>query len=325
METRRLGRSGPEMSAVGYGAWEAGAGSEWGEPPPEEQVIEAIRAVLDTGMNWIDAAEVYGKGRSEEVVGRAIAGRRDEVLVATKVAPGPEGTGFRPEEVRRACEASLKRLSTDRIDLYQLHWPDETGVPVEETWAAMASLVEDGLVRFIGVSNFGRKLIERCLAVRHVDSLQQEFSILQLENRDLIRWCGERGIGVLSYGPLAYGLLTGAIGLDTRFAPTDFRSGFEEWDYWQKLFAPGKIERSLAVVDGLRGIAERLGVTVAQITLAWNFHQAGVTAAIAGSRNPEHVRQNAEAGDVRLDEATLAELEEVIRLGPSFGDRDTVV
>ncbi len=320
METRRLGRNGPELSVVGFGAWEAGAGSEWGESPPEDQVIEAIRAVLDTGLNWIDTAEVYGKGRSEEVVGRAIAGRRDEVLVATKVAPGPEGTGFRLEEVRQACETSLKRLSIDRIDLYQLHWPDETGVPIEETWAAMASLVEDGLVRFIGVSNFERELIERCLTVRHVDSLQHELSMLQLENRELIRWCGEQGIGVVSYGPLAFGLLTGAITAETTFAPTDFRSGFEEWDYWQKLFAPRKIERSLAVVDGLRGIAERRGVTVAQLALAWNVHQAGVTAAIAGSRDPEHVRQNAGAGDIELDQTTLAELEEIIRLGPSFGD-----
>ena len=318
MRTRKLGSQGPELSVVGYGAWEAGAGSEWGSAPPREQTLSAIRTVLETGINWIDTAEVYGDGRSEEMVALAISGHRDEILIATKVAPEPEGTGFRPEQIRRACIDSLRRLRTGHIDLYQLHWPDETGVPIEDTWGAMSALVEEGLVRAIGVSNFDRELIERCEAIRHVDSLQQEFSMLQLEHRELIAWCGEQGIGVLSYGPLAYGLLTGAIGPDTRFDPTDFRSGVGEWDYWQKLFAPGKLERSLAVVEAMRPIAERLGCTVGQLALAWNVHQPGVTAAIAGSRNPDHVRANAAAGDIELDEDALRELEEVLRLGPSF-------
>jgi aryl-alcohol dehydrogenase-like predicted oxidoreductase len=240
------------------------------------------------------------------------------MLLATKVGPAPEGTGFRPDEVRRACINSLKRLRTGHVDLYQLHWPDDTGVPVEDTWGAMAALAEEGLVRHVGVSNFDRELIERCEAVRHVDSLQAEFSMLNLENRDLIRWCGENGIGVVCYGPLAYGLLTGAITAETRFAPTDFRSGRDEWDYWQNLYAPGKLERSLAVVDAIRPIAERLGASVAQVALAWNSNQPGVTSAIGGSRNPEHVRANAEAGDLELDEATLAELEALLSLGPAF-------
>jgi aryl-alcohol dehydrogenase-like predicted oxidoreductase len=175
-------------------------------------------------------------------------------------------------------------------------------------------------VRSIGVSNFDRALLERCLTVRHVDSLQQEFSMLALEDRELIRWCGEQGIGVVSYGPLAYGLLTGAISAETSFDRSDFRSGNEEWDFWQKLFAPGKLERSLAVVDGLRPIAERLGCGVAQLALAWNVHQPSVTAAIAGSRNPEHVRSNAAAGDLELDAATLAELEALLALGPVTAD-----
>jgi len=318
MRMQKLGSQGPELSVVGFGAWEAGGGSEWGEAPPQTRVVEAIRAVLDTGINWIDTAEVYGTGRSEETIGLAITGHRDEMLLATKVGPAPEGTGFRPDEVRRACIDSLKRLRTGHVDLYQLHWPDDTGVPVEDTWGAMAALAEEGLVRHIGVSNFDRELIERCEAVRHVDSLQTEFSMLNLENRDLIRWCGENGIGVVCYGPLAYGLLTGAITAETRFAPTDFRSGRDEWDYWQNLYAPGKLERSLAVVDAIRPIAERLGASVAQVALAWNSNQPGVTSAIGGSRNPEHVRANAEAGDLELDEATLAELEALLSLGPAF-------
>jgi aryl-alcohol dehydrogenase-like predicted oxidoreductase len=311
MRTQQLGSQGPEITVVGFGAWEAG-GDTWGPNPSEEQVIQAIRAGLDAGIDWIDTAEVYGDGTSEELVGRAISGRRDEIVLATKVAPRPDGTGFRRNEVRAACEGSLKRLSTDHIDLYQLHWPDDR-VPVEETWEAMAALVDDGLVRAIGVSNFDRELIEPCEAIRHVDSLQPHFSMLRLENRNLIKWCGERGTGVVAYAPLGYGLLTGGISKDTRFDPRDWRS------QGGRMFAPGKIERSLAVVDGLRPIAERLGITLAQLALAWTFHQPGVTSAIAGSRNPEHVRQNAAAGEVELEEATLAEIEELLPLGPDFG------
>jgi aryl-alcohol dehydrogenase-like predicted oxidoreductase len=317
MRERTLGSSGPEFSVIGFGAWEAGSGEEWGEARPDEHAIGAIRAGLAAGINWVDTAEVYGDGHSEEVVGRAIADRSDEVKVATKLAPDDEGTGFRRDEVVEGCRNSLKRLGLDHIDLYQLHWSDRS-VPIEETWGAMAALQDEGIVRAIGVSNFSRRLIEQCEAIRHVDSLQAHFSMLHLKNRDLIRWCGESGIGVVTYGPLAYGLLTGAITKETTFDPTDFRSGVDEWDYWQDMFAPGKIERSLAVVDAMRPIAERLGISIAQLALAWNFSQPGVTAAIAGSRDPEHARSNAGAGDVELDADTLRELDEIVRLGPDF-------
>ncbi len=313
----RLGSQGPEISVIGFGAWEAG-GDMWGPNPPEDEVIAAIRTGLDAGMSWIDTAEVYGRGKSEELVGRALVGRRDDVFVATKVGPEPSGSGFRAEEVREGCLASLKRLGTDWIDLYQLHWPDGTGVPLEETWAGMAALVEEGLVKFIGVSNYGREDIERFMSVRHVDSLQPHFSLLHLDNRELIRWCGDRGIGVVAYGPLAFGLLTGAITTETTFDPRDWRSGNGSSDLYDRLFAPGRIERSLAVVDGLRPIAERLGATVAQVALAWVWHQPGVTAAIAGSRDRRHAQDNAKAGDLELDSATFAEIEALISLGPDF-------
>jgi aryl-alcohol dehydrogenase-like predicted oxidoreductase len=319
MRSRTLGSSGPELSVIGFGAWEAGSGEEWGNARPDQHAIEAIRAALDAGMNWIDTAEVYGDGHSEEVVGRAVSGLSEDVLVATKVAPDDEGTGFRAEQVAEACRKSLRRLGRDSIDLYQLHWPDESGVPLEETWGAMASLADEGLVRAIGVSNFSRQEIERCEAIRHVDSLQAQLSMLHLENAELIRWCGDNGTGVVCYGPLAFGLLTGAITKDTTFDDSDFRSGVDEWDYWEEMFAPGKFERSLAVVEALRPIADRLGVTIAQLALAWNVSQPGVTAAIAGSRDPEHARSNAAAGDVELDEKTLVELDEAVRLGPDFG------
>ena len=302
MRRRRLGAKGPEISVIGYGAWEAG-GTAWGPNESEQVVIDAIRAGLDAGIDWIDTAEVYGDGVSELLVGRAVAGRRDEVTLATKVAPQPEGSGFAPVQVRDACEKSLGRLRTDRIDLYQLHWPDETGVPLEETWGAMSDLQDAGLVGHIGVSNFDRGQIETCLAMRHVDSLQPEFSMLTRANADLVRWCGEQGVGVVSYAPLAYGLLTGAISTDTRFTAGDWRG--QEQD--EGPFAD--LKGSLEVVDRLRPVAERIGCALSELALAWNVHQPGVTAAIAGSRNPGHVRSNAAAGDVELDDTTLTELD----------------
>jgi aryl-alcohol dehydrogenase-like predicted oxidoreductase len=303
MRTRRLGTQGPEMTVVGFGAWEAG-GDAWGPNASEEAVIEAIRAGIDAGMNWIDTAEVYGNGVSETLVGRAVQGRRDDALIFTKVAPASEGTGFEPAEVHKACDASLDRLQLDRIDLYQLHWPD-ADVPIEDTWGAMGELVESGKVRWIGVSNFDRELIERCNAIRHVDSLQQQFSMIALEDRELIRWCGEIGTGVLSYSPLGAGLLTGAIGRQDAAAIDDWRAheGLTKGEF---------LDRALALVEGMRPIAERLGCTVAQLALTWNWHQPGVTGAIAGSRDPDHVRDNARAGDLELDAATLDELERLL-------------
>lgn len=312
-----LGRHGPQISVVGFGAWEAG-GEAWGPNESDQSVIDTMRAALDAGIDWIDTAEVYGKGMSERLVGRAVAGRGDEVVVATKVAPRPGGTGFRADQVRKACRASLRRLGLEQIDLYQLHWADDGDVPVEETWGAMAELLDEGLVRAIGVSNFDRESIERCLAIRHVDSLQPELSLLHTKHRELVEWCGERGVGVVCYAPLAYGLLTGAIGPQTTFHPQDWRSGRVPNSSYRAFFAPGKLEHSLAVVEGLRRIAERLGASAAQVALAWVFHQPGVTAAIAGSRSARHVRDNAEAGDLELDAATLAELDALIPLGPAF-------
>ena len=313
MRTHRLGTAGPDLSVIGYGSWEAG-GTAWGPNESDEAVIAVMRAALDAGINWIDTAEVYGDGVSETLVGRAIAGRRDEVIVASKVAPKPEGSGFRPEQIHAACDASLGRLGVDAIDLYQLHWPDPA-TPVEESWGAMSELVDAGKVRWIGVSNFDRALIERCEAVRHVDSLQPEFSMLVRSDAELIAWCGDRGTGVVSYGPLAYGLLTGAIAADTDFTDGDWRGQPDEGGGDPDevdLFAPGVLATVLELVEQLRPIADRLGVTLSQLALAWNVAQPGVTSAIAGSRNPEHVRANAAAAEVALDAETLAEVDATI-------------
>jgi aryl-alcohol dehydrogenase-like predicted oxidoreductase len=310
MELRKLGRSGPEISVVGYGAWEAG-GDMWGPNESDDAVIEAIQAAIEAGMTWIDTAEVYGAGRSEELVGRATKGGSDEVLIFTKVAPKPAGSGFRPEQVKDAIQRSLERLGRSHVDLYQLHWPD-LSVPVEETWAAMAELQDAGLARHIGVSNFDRVLVERCLTIRHVDSVQNEFSLFRREDsRRLLPWLDEHGVGYLAYGPLAFGLLTGAIREDTTFPGNDWRGGRMGMSSYDRLFAPRVRAKNLEKVDRLRPIAERIGTDLASLALRWAIEQPRVTAAIAGSRNPRHVRSNATAGDLRLDDKTLEEIEAI--------------
>lgn len=313
MEMRKLGARGPEISVVGFGAWEAG-GTAWGPNQSEEVVIRAMRAAFDAGMTWIDTAEVYGEGRSEELVGKAVAGLpRDGFQVFTKVASKREGSGYRPAEIKGAIRRSLGRLGLDHVDLYQIHWP-EADMNVEETWGTMAELVDEGLTRHVGVSNFDRGLIERCLAVANVDSVQNQFSLFHMQDRDdLLPWLSEVGIGFLAYSPLAFGMLTGAITKDTEFDPSDFRSGMGfQSEAYLNLFAPEVREQRLERVERLRVVAERLNVPVATLALRWVAEQHGVTAAIAGSRNPDHVRSNAAAGDLRLDDRTLREIEGII-------------
>lgn len=312
MKMRRLGEQGPEISVVGYGAWEIG-GEAYGPNPPEQEVIAAIHAGIDAGINWIDTAEVYGGGRSEELVGKAVASRRDDVLLATKVAPNPGGTGYEPDKVREAAKKSMQRMGIDHIDLYQLHWTPAEDWPIEDTWGAMAELVDEGVVRYIGVSNFTQEQITRCMAVRHVDSLQPQFSMFHRQEEDLIAWCGQQGIGTIVYGPLAYGLLGGHMTKDTKFDPADWRSGRSpDHPYYVELFAPGRFEHHLAIVERLKPIAAEREISMSQLALAWTFSRDGVTAAIAGSRNPDHNRMNAAAGDVELTAEDIARIDEVL-------------
>jgi aryl-alcohol dehydrogenase-like predicted oxidoreductase len=310
MEMRKLGSQGPEISVIGYGSWEAG-GDFWGPNESDDMVIAAIHAGLESGMNWIDTAEIYGQGRSEELVGRALSGRRDGVFIFTKVAPRPPGTGFRPDQIKQAIGSSLKRLGTDHVDLYQLHWPDRS-VPLEETWGAMAEIQDEGSTHHIGLSNVNRAMVERCLDIRHVDSVQNEFSLLHQDDRDdLLPSLAEWGVGFLAYSPLAVGVLTGAITKDTQFHPEDFRGGAR--GSVPDHFKPKKLASNLAKVEKLRPIAERLGTTLAPLALRWVVEQTGVTAAIAGSRKAEHVRNNSTAGDLRLDRQTLDEIDRIFR------------
>lgn len=307
MRTRRLGENGPELSVIGFGAMEVGDREEASKRGlSDEDLLDVIRAAPDAGINWIDTAEAYGRGNSETLVGRALSGRRDEVLIATKVAEHAAsygGTGFRPEEIRAACDASLRRLRTDRIDLYQLHWfpRDAEQVPIEETWGAMAGLVEEGKVRFIGVSNFNQRQIGRCHAVRRVDSLQAQFSPVTPALADLIEWCGEQGIGVVAYGPLGYGLIRSPImteeGMTQMLGDLLGPEAPERWGF-----------AALELVREMQPIAERLGIPLSHLALAWTLAQPGVTSVIAGSTDPDHIRSNAEAGDVLLDGGTVKEI-----------------
>jgi aryl-alcohol dehydrogenase-like predicted oxidoreductase len=310
MQTRRLGTAGPEISVVGYGAWEAGE-EMWGAGDVDDDPVRAMHAALDAGITWIDTAEAYGEGRSEELVGRVVAERgRDEVLLFTKVAHFVSGS--RPEDVRSAIAGSLRRLRVDHVDLYQIHWPHDA-VPVEETWGAMAELQDEGLVRHIGVSNFDRGLVERCETIRHVDSVQNQFSLLHRDDVDeLIPWLAERGIGYLAYGPLAFGLLAGAFTQDTTFDDDDWRSGTWSLGYYEELFAPGRYEQNLRTVEDLRAIADAVGVPVSVLALRAVIEILGVTGVIAGSRKAAHVGSNASAGDLRLDRNVLPRIDAAV-------------
>jgi aryl-alcohol dehydrogenase-like predicted oxidoreductase len=308
MEMRKLGSNGPEISVVGLGGWEAG-GDQWGKRS-DDDTIRAMHAAIDAGMNWIDTAEAYGDGRSEELVGEVLRHRRDEVLVFTKVAHF--ASGLRPGEIRRAIRGSLERLGTDRVDLYQIHWPAEHVVPIEEAWSTMAEIADEGLALHVGVSNFDRALIERCLPIRRVDSVQNRLSLLAQRDRDtLLPWLAEQGIGFLGYSPLAFGLLTGSITRETTFEPDDWRSGQGDVGYYDEYFAPHVIGPHLDKVDRLREIAERLDMPIGTLALRAVLEIAGVSGVIVGSRDERHVRDNAAAGDVQFDDETRREIDAI--------------
>ena len=307
MELRRLGANGPEISVVGYGAWEAG-GDEWGPNESDARVLEAMGTALDAGMNWVDTAEVYGAGRSEELVGQAIAGRRDEVLVFTKVGPHEwDGSGLRRADIHRAIEGSLARLKVEYVDLYQVHKRDER-VPLEETWTAMAEIADAGLARYIGLSNVDRDQVERCLRIRSVDSVQNQLSLLYRGDEDeLLPWLQSQGIGYLAYGPLAFGLLTGALDADHAFPPGDWRG--QARIEGEGLFGDEAFAAAVAAAARLRELGARVGLAPSLLALRWALARPGVTGVIAGSRNPAHVAENARAGSVAVDADTLAEIE----------------
>ena len=319
MELRPIGRSGISVSTVGLGGFELGP--EVGEEPDIDRAVGVIEAALDAGVNWLDTSENYLDNRNESLVGAALSRVQGEVLVATKAAPSAAvtggGTGFRRDQIHFACRASLERLGREQIDIYFLHWPDDTGVPLEETWGAMAELVEAGLVRAIGLSNYDIEEVERCHAQRPVDVVQDGLSLIDhVDNRAAIARCGELGIAAVIYEPLASGILTGKT-LEQVLAIWD--GAWVDTPFYRRLLASTRAERSFAVADGMRPIAERLGATVAQLAIAWVLHQPGVSAAIAGSRDGRHMDENAQASSLDLADA-LDELEKLIPQGPAFAE-----
>jgi aryl-alcohol dehydrogenase-like predicted oxidoreductase len=316
MRTRVLGSGGPELTVVGFGAWAVGGPWRFGwGPTDDDESIAAIRHAIECGVNWVDTAAVYGLGHSEEVVGHALAPYRvgEEVFVLTKCGRSwygrPEGeieNDLRPESIRFECEQSLRRLGVDRIDLYQIHWPDwTTGTALEESWGTMAALVDEGKARWIGVSNFDVEQLERCEAVRHVDSVQPPLSLLARgARRTAIEWARGRHAGVLVYSPMASGLLTGAFD-EARVERLD--AG--DWRRTAPNMQEPLLSRNLALVARLRPVAEKLDTTLPALVVAWTLAQAGVTAAIVGARVPRHVDGWLPAGDLELDEDTLQEIE----------------
>ena len=310
IEKRKLGRKGPELTTVGFGAWAAGGPWHFGwGPQDDDESIAAIRHALDRGINWIDTAAVYGWGHSEEVVGRALHGvPRDEVYIATKCGrvkgdgDAPLGD-LRPGSIRRQLDESLRRLQTDYVDLYQFHWPDTTtGTPVEESWAMMARLQDEGKVRWVGVSNFSVELMERCQAIRHVDSLQPPYSLLRREvEAEILPWCKANGTGVICYSPMQAGILSGSFSLE--------RVADDDWRRRNPIYQEPQLSRNLAFVERLRPIANRHGKTVGQLAIAWVLANPAVTAAIVGARRPAQVEENVLAMGFSLDEHTLAEIE----------------
>jgi aryl-alcohol dehydrogenase-like predicted oxidoreductase len=315
MQTRRLGNSDLDITRVGFGAWALGGGGwafAWG-PQDDADSVAAIRAAVDAGMNWIDTAAVYGLGHSEEVVGRAVAGLTKKPYVFTKCARiwnenGEIGKSLKADSIRRECEASLKRLKLDVIDLYQMHWP-EPDEDVEEGWAAMAQLQKEGKVRWIGVSNFNVAQMKRAQAVAPITSLQPPYSMLVrgIED-DILQYCREQDVGVIVYSPMRNGLLSGAMTAERVAAlPAD------DWRRRNPDFQEPRLSRNLRLAELLKAIAARHGRTAGEVAIAWTLRHPAVTAAIVGLRRPEQVGGVAAATDVRLSDGEMTEIYQFLR------------
>ena len=316
LSTRALGTSGLSITTVGFGAWAIGGGDwafGWG-PQDDEDSIAAMWHAAERGINWIDTAAVYGLGHSEEVVGRLLrtlpADRRP--LVFTKCGmvwdERDRKTDPRriltPDSIRAECEASLRRLGVERIDLYQFHWPDTAGTPVEDSWGAMVELLEAGKVRAIGVSNFDVNLLARCEKIRHVDSCQPPFSLIRRDAAaDVIPWCAAHQAGVIGYSPMQSGILTDRFSAErvAALAANDWRRRSAE-------FQSPRVERNIALRDALRPIAARHETTVSAVAIAWTLAWPGVTGAIVGARSAEQVDGWIEAASLRLTDQDLDDI-----------------
>jgi len=310
VEQRKLGTQGPALSVVGVGTWAIGGDNwdyGWG-PQDDADSLRAIQAAFDLGVNWVDTAPVYGFGHAEEVVAKALRGRRDEVVLASKFgllwdAEGKTYRDGRPATVRKEIEDSLRRLQTDHLDIYHQHWPDwDFKTPVAETMEVLVGLQEAGKIRHIGVSNYDVTQLGEALGVHHVDSLQPPYNLVDRSaETELLPYCQAHGVGVVVYSPLMNGLLAGQMDEETKFSDTDWR-GRDERFYGEGL------RQNLAMARRVKTVAEGLGCSQAQLAVAWTLANPAVTAAIVGFRNGEEPADLLEGLPGPLEPATMAAL-----------------
>jgi aryl-alcohol dehydrogenase-like predicted oxidoreductase len=311
MNTKRLGNSDLQITPIGFGAWAIGGpGWEfaWGAQDDADS-LAVIHEAVDAGVNWIDTAAVYGLGHSEEIVARALEGMRDRPYVFTKCSMVWDeqrkiGHSLKAESIRRECEASLRRLKVDAIDLYQVHWPipDED---IEEGWAALARLKEEGKVRHIGVSNFDLRQMRRALAIAPIASLQPPYSLVRRDvERAILPFAAHQNIGVIAYSPMASGLLTGSMTRE-RVA----RLPADDWRRNDRDYQEPRLSRNLRLVEALRAIGRRHGWRPAEVAIAWVLRLPAVTGAIVGARLPGQFIDVSAAATFRLSPEEVAEIE----------------
>ncbi len=307
-QTKRLGNSDMDLTAIGFGAWAIGGGGwqyGWGSQEDTDS-IAAIRRALEAGVNWIDTAAVYGLGHSEEVVAKALEGVSSKPYVFTKstMTWGEDRKIVQTmKQIRQECEASLKRLKLDAIDLYQIHWPvpDEE---LEEGWSTMADLQSEGKVRYIGVSNFNVSQLERALKIAPITSLQPPYSMINRSNEaEMLPFCLEHGIGVINYSPMQSGLLTGAMTKERVAAMPDDDFRKKAKNYQEPL-----LSKNLATAAMLGEIGKRHNVSAGVVAIAWTLHNPAITAAIVGGRSPQQVDGVLPAATFRLTEEEYAEI-----------------
>ncbi len=311
MQTRPFGNTDMQITPIGFGAWAIGGGNwggGWGSQDDEES-IAAINRALDLGINWIDTAAVYGLGRSEEVVARALQGRSEKPYIFTKCSLVWDencqvSNSLKADSIRKECEDSLRRLQTDVIDLYQIHWPNPDP-DIEEGWSTLVELQKEGKVRWIGVSNFNVEQLKRAEAIAPVSSLQPPYHLLKPEvEEEILPYCLERGIGVINYSPMASGLLTGKM---TRERIENLPE--DDWRKHNENFTEPDLSRNLELAALLQEIGERHNKPAGVVAIAWTLRNPAVTGAIVGARRPDQVDGIVDAAEFRLTEEEIATIE----------------